>query len=724
MNDLCLNCFQVKGQYEVCPYCGHVEGTPPKAAYHLTPGTVLAGHFLVGTAIAETSGDISYRCYDQTLGVVVVVKEFFPQGMAYRNLGETMVGLTDPSMEETFQASRTQFMAEAQRMVRFGKAKDILNVYDTLEENNTAYIVMEYVRAGRLSDLMEQGPIDPGRAVNITISILHAVRKLHAEGMLHLNLTPRSVFVMEDNSIKLFDFGSAYAMEQERARGVDNLHAPGYAAPELYQGGDLGLYTDVYSVGALLYRMITGREPVPAPDRMKQKQDDMPSPLKLGFTIDPNLDCAIMEAMAVDPTLRIPTVVHMEESLIGNRRAQYPGKKATTRKTAKYWLIGLVAAIVLVIGVGGTLAFNLLKPGNPLLEDKIAEGTEITVWVDDEETARNLESIAQTEFVTEVEGMDENTRELIEDNKHVSQVKVEVKEDMSGAIEGVKGTENMPDMFISDRVNLDGIETVSLKDSVYASLDRDKYFHMSETDYDKWFANGERIPTRLDTLLYYAYDVEGKKSFTSAFFGEQASTLDAGKLLDNGEEIFEIKNPYVELYGILMQPDCVDGTGKITENDSYKAIVSRLTGEKDAKAAVEFQGPKGTFGKGRVAGVGYRGSIPGYEDKDDNGRMRGHKEFLLISDNKALIQYTNCYSVSATAGESEQLACERLLWAMLGTAAQTNYGAQGDATTEIPIRKEAVDNYFTYSGIPESVKDYLGADGILTGCKVSDDNNK
>lgn len=74
MSELCMNCFSVKGAYEVCPYCGYVEGTPPKQPHYLTSGTILGNRFIVGTAIGVGGFGITYKCFDMTLGVVVAVK--------------------------------------------------------------------------------------------------------------------------------------------------------------------------------------------------------------------------------------------------------------------------------------------------------------------------------------------------------------------------------------------------------------------------------------------------------------------------------------------------------------------------------------------------------------------------------------------------------------------------------------------------------------------------
>ena len=131
-NELCMNCFSVKGPYEVCRYCGYVEGTPPEQPHYLRPGTVLKGHFIVGTAIGVGGFGITYKCYDATLGVIVAIKEFFPVGLVNRSPGEMKVGLLSGEKEKQYKNQIKRFLMEAQSIAQFGKANDIVNVFDYL----------------------------------------------------------------------------------------------------------------------------------------------------------------------------------------------------------------------------------------------------------------------------------------------------------------------------------------------------------------------------------------------------------------------------------------------------------------------------------------------------------------------------------------------------------------------------------------------------------------
>lgn len=196
MSELCMNCFSVKGAYEVCPYCGYVEGTPPKQPHYLTPGTILGNRFIVGTAIGVGGFGITYKCFDMTLGVVVAVKEFYPAGLVNRAPGESRVGLLSGDKKGQFQEQLQRFLLEAQSVAQFGKAKDIVNVFDFFEENGTAYIVMEYIDGVLLKDYLDkQGVIAPDAAMSIIMPIIEAVKKIHSKGIIHRDISPDNIFI-------------------------------------------------------------------------------------------------------------------------------------------------------------------------------------------------------------------------------------------------------------------------------------------------------------------------------------------------------------------------------------------------------------------------------------------------------------------------------------------------------------------------------------------------
>ena len=232
-SELCMNCFSVKGQYEVCPFCGYVEGTKPKQPHYLTPGTILANHFIVGNAIGFGGFGITYKCFDTTLGVVVAVKEFYPAGLVNRAPGECSVGLLSGDKQNQYQAQLKRFLMEAQSIAQFGKAKDIVNVYDFFEANNTAYIIMEYVDGVLLKDYLErQGRMEPEVALNVIHPIIEAVKKIHAKGIIHRDISPDNIFISDERNVKIFDFGAAQLNDSSEGMAGEKIIKVGYSAPE------------------------------------------------------------------------------------------------------------------------------------------------------------------------------------------------------------------------------------------------------------------------------------------------------------------------------------------------------------------------------------------------------------------------------------------------------------------------------------------------------------
>ena len=99
---------------------------------------------------------------------------------------------------------------EAQSIAQFGKAKDIVNVYDYFEENNTAYIIMEYIDGVLLKDYLEkQGRMEVKTALTIIEPVIEAVKKIHAQGIIHRDISPDNIFIADEEAIKVFDFGAA-----------------------------------------------------------------------------------------------------------------------------------------------------------------------------------------------------------------------------------------------------------------------------------------------------------------------------------------------------------------------------------------------------------------------------------------------------------------------------------------------------------------------------------
>ena len=255
----------------------------------LPEGAVLAGQYIIEKVLGQGGFGITYKCYDTILGVIVAVKEFYMSGLVNRSPGERRVGLLSGDKKEQYKERLERFRMEAQSMSQFGKAKDIVNVYDYFEENGTAYIVMEYIDGAKLKTYLEQqGPMEPEAAIGTILMIIEAVKKIHSKGIIHCDVSPDNIYIVNEESIKILDFGAAQLNDTKTGMAAEPVIKVGYSPLEQYRNANRqGFYTDVYAVGAILYQMLTGVAPIESTER--EFKDKLKSPREAGAQISANV---------------------------------------------------------------------------------------------------------------------------------------------------------------------------------------------------------------------------------------------------------------------------------------------------------------------------------------------------------------------------------------------------------------------------------------------------
>ena len=704
-NELCMNCFSVKGPYEVCRYCGYVEGTPPEQPHYLRPGTVLKGHFIVGTAIGVGGFGITYKCYDATLGVIVAIKEFFPVGLVNRSPGEMKVGLLYGEKEKQYKNQIKRFLMEAQSIAQFGKANDIVNVFDYFEENNTAYIVMEYIDGVLLKDYLEkQGALSPDIAMTIIEPVVEALKKIHASGIIHRDISPDNIFIAGEDSVKVFDFGAAILNDESGAKEGEKVIKVGYSAPEQYRdSAGQGYFTDIYSIGAILYQMITGQKPIESTER--EYKDELKSPLELGFHIEPNLDRAIMEALAVQPALRFQGIQQFDDAINGKRKAEYPKVKLRIRKRKRIMVACMSLLALAAIGVGGLFFNNKIKHSDKLYNEnaKIEKATDIVVWVDNDkmkDTVEKTVSRANMKVKSAVKSTKTSdggqfTKEQKAENPKIT---VEVKnisdknsgyKDMDAALKAAKdGKEKYPDMIQTDDITditSGEKKMVSLKDNVYAMLNLRDYSYMSA--YSKYYPDMKQMPTSFDIVLMYALkDIQtsrDKKSLMeSRWYGkdgdyDNCKTVELDEILKNagsGSESVYIDRKYRTLLSLYQNSTDVNSDG--TWDSSDEDIKSSIKQFDDVSAdTVSWLKDKNNYGKKQfesnsenylkginiISGIEYRKELY----KTQAAESDGYRLLIPVIDGKMLVRYTGTFSIFDNDDKDKKLASERLLYYMV-----------------------------------------------------------
>ena len=298
----CYHCMtKLHREGKFCPECGkppHLLNPP----HHLAAGTVLFGKYLIGNAIGEGGFGITYVGYDQTLDLKVAVKEFFPSGYANRNnTVSNEVVLNYNKQGEYFRNGKEDFLNEAKSIAKFSNESGVVDVREFFTENNTAYIVMEYLDGVNLSKyIAKHGVFPPEQIVRLMLPVMRSLEKIHGEGIIHRDISPDNIVYLTDGGMKLTDFGSARYFTSEKTKSLSVVLKPGYAPHEQYgKKGRQGPWTDVYALCATLYKCITGATPTDAFSR--SQSDDLQRPSELGIKISSELEAVIMHGLAIHP---------------------------------------------------------------------------------------------------------------------------------------------------------------------------------------------------------------------------------------------------------------------------------------------------------------------------------------------------------------------------------------------------------------------------------------
>ncbi len=322
---LCMYCMKDMEQTaQVCPHCGNSKSyTVP--AHRLAPGTMLAHRYIVGVAKGEGGFGITYAGKDTRLDRIVAIKEYFPSGLVNRNatVSPVVTKTTEESGAEAFERGRERFLNEAKTLAKFSGELGVVHILDFFEENDTAYIVMEYLDGMSLGEYLKaNGVMTPQDTITVLMPIMLSLKKIHKQGLIHRDISPSNIMVLK-NTVKLIDFGAARHATGSGNKSISLMLKPGYAPEEQYRSrGVQGPWTDVYALCATIYKCITGVTPEEANDRLHC--DELKTPSQLGVRVDPSFEAALMKGLSVLQQDRYQTVDELLEALTGSAMSEDP----------------------------------------------------------------------------------------------------------------------------------------------------------------------------------------------------------------------------------------------------------------------------------------------------------------------------------------------------------------------------------------------------------------
>jgi serine/threonine protein kinase len=279
----------------------------------LNPGISLAsGEYRITKPLGQGGFGITYLGKDTRLNRPVAVKEFFPEG-CWR-AGTTVVSAGRWNAN-AYTDAKQKFLQEGQTLGQFNHP-GIVRVFYYFEENNTAYLVMEYLRGQTLGQLLKNrgGKLPETEALFYTKKIAQALEVLHQSQFLHRDIKPDNIMLADDGRVVLIDFGAARDFTAKNTERYTTMLTPGYAPLEQYgQALKYGAFTDIYALGSTFYHLLTGQVPASAIERaagveLKPLREIEPS-------LSPHLERAIAKAMEMRVERRSQSVREFLEFL-------------------------------------------------------------------------------------------------------------------------------------------------------------------------------------------------------------------------------------------------------------------------------------------------------------------------------------------------------------------------------------------------------------------------
>lgn len=373
---LCMRCMACKAdEQEACPVCGFIERDFVPEKHHLPPRTILKGQYLVGCALGEGGFGITYIGWDLFLHMPVAIKEYFPSGVVIRDQGQHTVNVFAGKDEQSFLLGRDRFFREAQKVARFDNNPGVVSVKNCFLENGTAYIIMEYISGINLGTYAAQrgGKLGFQETLQLLKTPIQTLEELHRYSTYHRDISPENLMLSKTGTVKLIDFGSAMESDSEKKTRVLMVRS-GYSPVEMYSStGKDGPYSDVYSMAATIYKLITGVTPPAATERLNA--DSLVRPTMLGVKeISQEQEAALMKGMAVQLNDRYQTMAEFFHDLYGYGINDAPLSKPQPKHRTLLVLLAL-ACVALLVGAGILLGRQGGFPPAPI-EQETAEPTE------------------------------------------------------------------------------------------------------------------------------------------------------------------------------------------------------------------------------------------------------------------------------------------------------------------------------------------------------------
>lgn len=309
------------------------EGLEGGVHYFALPKGAKLFEFEIAAVLGHGGFGITYLATDMHLQEAVAIKEYLPNDLAVR-ISDATVRPKSAEDKPSFESGLKAFLEEARLLARI-RHVNIIRVRRFFEAHGTGYIVQDFEEGRTLSKRLSEGPLSEGELRAIVSGVLDGLEEVHERAVLHRDLKPSNIMLRGDGTAVLIDFGAARDFKSRHSRSVTAIATPGYTPPEQFGiGGQQGPWTDLYALGAILYRCVTGAPPL---DSLRRLRNDplVPAGVAAEGKYSAALLCVIDWMLQVDEAKRPGSVQAVREALASGRAPEQAEQKSTLSMTIK-----------------------------------------------------------------------------------------------------------------------------------------------------------------------------------------------------------------------------------------------------------------------------------------------------------------------------------------------------------------------------------------------------
>lgn len=300
---------------------------------YLPTGYILYGKYRIVRVIGAGGFGVTYEVYDMHTGKPYALKELFPLKFARRSSNKVTVEPTD----EDFYLCLDKFKKEAEMLMRLSADDDILKIYHLFNFNNTIYYVMELLKGEDLQKRLSRGRLTWSEAEKLFSSLMASLEKLHRLDVIHRDITPDNIFLLEDGSVKLIDFGSVRSIYNTKfTTALKEKFAP---IEQFSNDSKQGAYTDIYSLCVTIYYSLTGVVPPKSVERFTK--DEIVNVSQYCPSLPEHVAKAIMKGLNVQIKDRYSSVKELSDDMFIKEKQSATGPEQKVTRHAFSEIIGI-----------------------------------------------------------------------------------------------------------------------------------------------------------------------------------------------------------------------------------------------------------------------------------------------------------------------------------------------------------------------------------------------